>query len=77
MDSDVEQRLRNVLEAVLGPTAGSLGDDDGPGTVPAWDSIAHLNLILALEMEFDVRFETAEIPDLLSLGRLRARLAAP
>jgi acyl carrier protein len=42
--------------------------------VPAWDSVAHLNLILAVEMEFDVRFETSEIPDLLTVGRLRARL---
>ena len=76
MSSDIEQRLRNVLEAVLGPTGARLSDDDGPGTVSAWDSVAHLNLILALEMEFDVRFETSEIPDLLSVGRLRARLGA-
>ena len=76
MRSDTEERLRGVLEAVLGPVGRQLADHDGPGTVPAWDSVAHLNLILAVEMEFDVRFDTAEIPELLSLGRLRARLSA-
>jgi acyl carrier protein len=61
---------------VLGPSGRDLSDHDGPGSIPAWDSVAHLNLILALEMEFDIRFETSEIPRLLSLGSLRARLAA-
>ena len=74
MISDTEERLRSVLEAVLGPSGRTLSDNDGPGTVSAWDSVAHLNLILALEMEFDIRFETSEIPQLLSLGSLRARL---
>jgi acyl carrier protein len=74
MSSEIEQRLRNVVEGVLGPTGRPLSDDDGPGTLPTWDSVAHLNLILAIEDEFDVRFETSEIPDLLSFGKLRARL---
>lgn len=74
MISDTEERLRRVLEAVLGPSARHLADADGPGNVPGWDSVAHLNLILAVEMEFDVRFETSEIPELLSVGRLRDRL---
>ena len=75
MSSDIERRLRGVLEAVLGPTGRSLSDEDGPGTVPSWDSVAHLNLILAVEMEFNIRFETSEIPELLSVGSLRARLS--
>jgi acyl carrier protein len=75
MISDTEERLRGVLEAVLGPTGRTLADHDGPGTVPAWDSVAHLNLILAVETEFDIRFETWEIPQLLSLGSLRHRLS--
>ena len=61
---------------MLGPSGRGLSDHDGPGSIPAWDSVAHLNLILALEMEFDIRFETSEIPRLLSLGSLRARLTA-
>jgi acyl carrier protein len=63
-----------VLESVLGPAGRSLSDNDGPGTVPDWDSVVHLNLILALESEFGVRFETSEIPNLLTVGKLRARL---
>jgi acyl carrier protein len=51
-----------------------MSDDDGPHSNPDWDSVVHLNLILALESEFGVRFATAEIPQLNSVGKLRARL---
>ncbi len=51
-------------------------DTDGPQTNPLWDSVAHLNLVLALEAEFDVAFSTAEIPQLTSVGKLRERLLA-
>lgn len=71
---DLDQRLAGVLEAVLGPDARDLSDDDGPGTISSWDSVNHLNLVLAIEAEFEIRFATSEIPDLLSVGKIRARL---
>lgn len=74
MSTDLEERLRSVLESVFGPEGRTLSDDAGPGTIPAWDSVAHLGLILAVEAEFDVTFATAEIPELLSVRKLRSRL---
>lgn len=72
--SDREQKIRDVLESVFGPDGLKLTDDDGPGTTPLWDSVAHLNLIMTIEAEFGVAFATAEIPELKSLRKIRARL---
>ncbi len=69
-----EEKLRSVLEAVFGPEGLRLSDDDGPGTNPSWDSVAHLNLIMTIEAEFGVAFSTAEIPELRTLRKIRARL---
>jgi len=63
-----------VLESIFGAAGLTMSDDAGPHSNPEWDSIVHLNLILAFEAEFDVRFSTAEIPQLTSVGKLRARL---
>ena len=41
--------------------------DSTPDTVETWDSINHLNLVMALEQEFDVQFEPEEIEELLSV----------
>ena len=72
---DLEQRLLDVFESVFGPEARDITDDDGPGTIAGWDSVNHLTLILSIEAEFGVQFDTSEIPDLLSKGKIRERLA--
>jgi acyl carrier protein len=41
--------------------------DDSVHTVKSWDSLRHLNLILALEEKFGVTFEAEEIPELVSV----------
>jgi acyl carrier protein len=72
---DQEQRFRSVLESIFGASGQAMKDDDGPHTNPEWDSVMHLNLILALEAEFGVRFSTAEIPQLTSVKKIRERLS--
>ena len=69
-----DEKLRSVLESVFGPDGLKLSDDDGPGTTPVWDSVAHLNLIMTIEAEFEIAFATAEIPELRTLRKIRARL---
>jgi len=71
---DLDQRLIALFESVLGPEAEGLEEDAGPGSIDAWDSVNHLNLVLAIESEFGVHFETSEIPELLSRAAIRARL---
>ena len=53
-----EQTLKQVMAAVLEIPADSIGEETSMDTVEAWDSIKHMNLVLALEDEFGV-----SIPD--------------
>ncbi len=69
-----EDKLRDALEAVFGPEGLSYSDEDGAGITPAWDSVAHLNLIVTLEAELGITFDTSEIPELRTLGKLRERV---
>ena len=71
----LNERLQDVLEQVFGDPGREAGDNDGPGTVEGWDSLNHMNLILSIEAEFGVEFDTAEIPELLTVGKIRSRLA--
>lgn len=38
--------------------------------VSNWDSMGHLNLIMAIEKEFDIKFEIEEMFQIRSLGDL-------
>ena len=59
--------VRRVVGDVLGVDPSALGPDASPETVPGWDSVQHLSLIIALEQEFSVRFAPEEIEEAVSL----------
>jgi acyl carrier protein len=48
--------------------------------VPEWDSFNHINLIVAIESRFKIKFQTAELESMHSVGHLadliHAKLAA-
>jgi acyl carrier protein len=66
MTNDVEEKVRTVLADVLGLDPSAVGPDTSPDTVEAWDSLQHLNLVLAIEEEFDFQVSDAEMTELVS-----------
>lgn len=38
--------------------------------IPDWDSVNHINLVIAVEMRFKVKFHAAEIEELKNVGDL-------
>jgi acyl carrier protein len=68
------ERLRNIASDVLGVEPHSLSPESGPENVEAWDSVQHLNLVLALEQEYDLQFEPAEVESMKNLGAIAACL---
>ena len=49
-------------------------DDTSSRNTPRWDSANHIQLILALEEEFGVSFEVAELESMLSFGAVMRTL---
>ena len=41
-----------------------------PENIESWDSVEHLNLILALETQFGIEFEPEEIERMKSIGQI-------
>ena len=70
----LDERLRSVFASVFGLDPSRVQDDDSYETIPEWDSVNHINLILALEAEFGVEFDPGEIAELGSVAAIRARL---
>lgn len=70
----VDSRLLGVFQSVFGDTIEAIGDGDAIDDLPGWDSAGHLNLIMAVEAEFEVQFEIEEMESLTSVAALRDRL---
>jgi acyl carrier protein len=43
-----------------------VSEDSSPDTISGWDSLAHMNLVLALEEELGVEFTDVQIVDMLN-----------
>ena len=72
----MEERIKNVMAAVFGVSPDQISDDTSPHDIKGWDSIKHMNLVLALEEEFGIHFEEAEIPSLVSFRIIAATVEA-
>lgn len=64
-------RVHKVVAQVLGASIETLTDADGPSSIESWDSLAHINLVLALEAEYGIRFSSDEAVEMLSVGAIR------
>jgi len=70
-----DDRLLQTISSVFGDGLSGLTDADGLNSVPGWDSAGHLNLIMAVEAEYDIEFDPDEFAALISIGALRKRLS--
>ena len=63
----MEDRIKNVMSAVFGVGVDEIDGDFSPSTAEVWDSLRHMNLVIALEEEFEIEFDENDIPELLSI----------
>jgi acyl carrier protein len=69
-----DDKLRHVLSTVLHVPLDQIDDHTSTDTVEAWSSLAHLDLILALEEEFGVTIPDEDVGDLTSYRLLKLTL---
>ena len=69
-----ESTLKGILADVFGVGADTIDDDTSVDTVEGWDSLKHMNLILALEAGFDVTFTEEQTVEILNYPLIKAVL---
>lgn len=72
----IDQRLQQIFREAFENDKLSLTDDLSPETLPAWDSLAHVKLMMGCEEEFGVKFSIEETVESTSVARLKAVLAS-
>jgi acyl carrier protein len=70
--NDVYARMTVIFRDVLDDDSIILREDMTADDVKNWDSLTHVDLILAIEKEFRIRLTTGEISGLKNVGHLAA-----
>jgi len=69
-----EDKLKQVLANTFDIPVQQIDETTSVDTVKSWDSLKHLNLVLALEGEFDVTFTEEQTVEILSYPLVKAVL---
>ena len=76
---DLTDQMQNVFRDVFDDDELVVTDASTAADVDGWDSLMHINLIIAVERQFGVKFATAEISGLKAedqnVGTFRQLLA--
>jgi len=68
--------VKEIIADCLEEKVQSLGDDVGPNTHERWDSMMHLNIVVALEEKFSLSFEPQEMGKMVNLASICAMIEA-
>ncbi len=71
----LELRVYRIVAELFDVPIERLSPASSPETIEMWDSVGHLNLVLALEQEFGVRLSTDQMDQMADLERIVRILA--
>ena len=70
----VLHRVRQIAADIFSLRVDTVTAQSSTKTIAVWDSLHHINLILALEQSFDVQFLPEEIAEMVTIERIAKRV---
>ncbi len=68
--TDIFEKLNEIFTDVLDLDKCELTDRTSADDIEEWDSLSHIQLIVAIEKEFKIRFSSLEIMKWRNVGEL-------
>lgn len=68
--------VRQLASEIFDVPAPQITSESAPANLEAWDSVAQLNLMLALEEQFGVKFEPEDFEKMQTIGQVVAAVKA-
>ncbi len=66
----MKNKIKRIMAIVFGINADMVCNNTSPESVESWDSLRHMNLVIAIEEEFDLEFDENEIAELLTYDQI-------
>jgi acyl carrier protein len=64
------EKLHPIFKQVFEDEDINLKRETTADDIDAWDSLSHMNLVVAIELEFKIRFALGELQTLKNVGNL-------
>jgi len=66
--TDILNQLKGIIEDTLDLEGLEITEATTAGDIEDWDSLAHVQIIVGIEKQFDVKFGSLEIEQFKSVG---------
>lgn len=76
IETPVWDEVVRIIRETFGDETLQVGRDTTASDVAGWDSVSHIELLVALEQTFRVKFYTGEIAGLKNVGELADAITA-
>lgn len=67
---DQKERLQEIFRDIFDDDELIIREDMSANDIEDWDSLAQINLIIAIEKEFKVKFKLDEVSNLKNIGEM-------
>jgi acyl carrier protein len=74
MTRKMAMKLEELFARILREPIDVFSNAASPSTVGSWDSLRHIELVMAAEAAYGIRFETTEVTTIRTLGCMRGML---
>ena len=64
----MRERVYKIISQVFNVPIENINDESSSDDIETWDSLKHMNMVLALEEEFNVQFGEEQILEMLNVG---------
>ena len=64
----LNERVFKVLSQVMNIPASEVNENSSPENIEQWDSLQHMNLILALEEDLKIKFTDEELAEMVNVN---------
>ena len=65
-----KERLQEIFRDIFDDEERIIREDMSANDIEDWDSLAQINLIIAIEKEFKVKFNLEEVSSLKNIGEM-------
>jgi len=69
--NELDNKILEVMSLVFEVPVSELNEESSQDTIESWDSVKHLNLIVALEEEFGIEIPIDEVGNMISFKLIR------
>ena len=72
MTESTFDQVRSIASDIFGIPADKVTAESSPETIENWDSMQHLNLVLAIDEKFALQLEPEDIEQMKNIGAVAA-----